>query len=237
VAKAAPVRVDLHNHTTHSSDGALTPLRLLELAAARGLHCLAVTDHDSLKGGRECARIAAGNPHLPRVIPGEEVFSRDGEVVGLFLEEEVPSGLSFEETVALIRQQGGVVYLPHPFDSIRRGTIEPEKRDLAARLADIIEVRNGRMLRPAFNERAFQLAAAYQKPMGAGSDAHYAGEVGRAFLEMTALPDRENLVDLVRAGRVGEPLGGLGEAKAWLYHFRTGSGKLARLLRARVRRF
>jgi predicted metal-dependent phosphoesterase TrpH len=228
---AGSFRLDLHNHTDHSSDGALSPLRLLELAAARGLDALAVTDHGTLRGGLECAALAAADPSLPRVIPGAEINTAHGEIVGLYLSEDIPSGLSVDRTVEAIHAQGGLAYLPHPFDGIRRATIAPEQRERAACLVDIIEVRNGRMLLSSFNRRAFALAARLGKPMGAGSDAHYAGEVGRAFVQVPALPHPANLVELLRAGELSPQLSFLEESRAWLFHLRTGTGKLARALR------
>lgn len=230
-----PVRLDLHNHTHHSADGSLSPRRLLELAAGRGLHCIAVTDHGTLRGGLECSVLAASDPRLPRVIPGMEIFTAGGEVIGLYLQEEVTSGLTVAETVARIRALGGIVYLPHPFDSIRRAAIEAAERDWAAREADIIEVRNGRMLLPLFNRRALELAVKLGKPMGAGSDAHYAGEVGRAYMEIAALPDRETLVELLQAGRPGRPLSRSREALAWVFHLRTGMTKTRAYLAKRIR--
>jgi predicted metal-dependent phosphoesterase TrpH len=224
----ATFRLDLHNHTDRSSDGSLRPRDLLELAAGRGLHVVAVTDHGTLGGGLECAALAAVDASLPRVIPGEEILTAHGEIIGLYLTEEVPSGLSVQQTVQAIHEQGGVAYLPHPFDGIRRAAIDRAKLEQAAGLVDVIEVRNGRMLFPSYNRRAFELAADLQKPMGAGSDAHYAGEVGRAFVEIDALPEPSTLVELLTRGRLSPPLSFWAESQAWLFHLRTGTGKLAR---------
>jgi predicted metal-dependent phosphoesterase TrpH len=230
------IRLDLHNHTHHSSDGTMTPRRLLELAGKRGLDCLAVTDHDTLRGGLECARLAAADVGLPRVIAGQEVTTRSGELVGLYLSEEVPSGLTLLEAVAAIHGQGGLVYLPHPFDHLRRRTVAKSHLLKAAELADIIEVRNGRMLREAFNRRAAELAQRMRKPGGAGSDAHFPGEVGRAYVEVAELPTRDTLLELLAAGATSRTLSPRGRSLAWLYHLRTGTGKLRRTLRARAPR-
>jgi predicted metal-dependent phosphoesterase TrpH len=222
---SGPLRIDLHNHTHHSSDGTLPPRRLLELAAARGLDCLAVTDHDTLAGGLECAALAERDPGLPRVIPGQEVSTREGELVGLFLTRQVPAGLALMEAAERIHAQGGLVYLPHPFDTIRRGTVLPSHLARASLAADIIEVRNGRMLRESFNAQAEALARRLDKPRGAGSDAHFAGEVGRAFVEIGELPTRETLADLLKEGELGRPLSVRGRSLAWFYALRTGAGK------------
>ncbi len=124
-------------------------------------------------------------------------------MIGLYLRDEIPAGLTPDETVAAIREQDGLVYLPHPFDTLRRGSIRPEAREAVARQADILEVRNGRALLPRFDGRAAALAAALGKAGAAGSDAHYAAEVGRVWVEVAAPPTPETLMELLRAGRVG----------------------------------
>ena len=108
-------------------------------------------------------------------------------MIGFYLDEEVPPGLPLDETVRRIHAQGGVAYLPHPFDRYRRSTIPPEWRERAAALCDVIEVGNGRTMRPAFDRDALALAGADRAVvLGAGSDAHYAAEVGRVFLDIPA---------------------------------------------------
>ncbi len=137
------LRIDLHNHTDYSPDGVLSPLRLLLLARARGLDCIAVTDHNRLEGALRCLELAEGDSSLPRVIPGVEVRSRHGEIVGLFLERDIPAGRSALHTIDLIRAQGGIVYLPHPYDVFRRATLTPDRVEEVARHVDVIEVANG----------------------------------------------------------------------------------------------
>ena len=195
-------RLDLHNHTSYSSDGVLPPAALLTVARARGLDCIAVTDHNSVKGGVEALRLALADSGLPRVIPGVELATDVGEVIGLYVEEDIPAGLPLSESVARIRAQGGVVYLPHPFDRLRRGAISARARLCAAGLADIIEVVNGRSLGPRVAAKAAALARDTAKPAGAGSDAHRAPEVGIAYVVVAELPTPETLVALVAAGRL-----------------------------------
>jgi predicted metal-dependent phosphoesterase TrpH len=197
---ASGLRVDLHNHTFHSADGTMAPSALLEAARAAGVAYLAVTDHDTIRGGVEALALAEADPTLPRVIPGVEVRTEVGEIIGLYVVEEIPRGLPLEEAVARIRAQGGLVYLPHPFDVFRRGTISRTERDRAAQLADIIEVVNGRALGPRAERKSDRLARDLGKSRGAGSDAHHAGEVGRAAVSVAEGPTRETLVELVGAG-------------------------------------
>lgn len=182
------LRVDLHNHTDCSPDGLLGPLRLLRLAQARGLDCIAVTDHDRIVGARRCLELAEADPSLPRVIPGVEVRSKHGEIVGLFLERDIPAGRSGLYTIDLIHAYGGIVYLPHPFDHLRRATLAADRVEELARHADVIEVANGRALLPQANGRALALATRSGARLGAGSDAHFAGEVGRCYLEIPLAP-------------------------------------------------
>ena len=209
----------------------MSPLRLLRVAAARGLDCIAVTDHDSLRGAEECARLSATDPTLPRVIPGEEILTSNGEIVGLYLREEIPGGLSPLETVERIREQGGLVYLPHPLDGIRGATIHGEFLELAARAADVIEVSNGRSLCPSFSRKALDLAARLGKPMGAGSDAHFEREVGRAYMEVPSLPERADLLEVLRAGRPSRDMGPLDTALGWAFCLTTAATKAGKGLR------
>jgi predicted metal-dependent phosphoesterase TrpH len=196
------LRLDLHNHTWHSSDGVMSPADLLRTARANGLACVAVTDHNTIAGALEAAALADADPTLPRVIPGVEVSTADGDVIGLYVREPVPRGLSAADTVAVLRQQGALVYLPHPYDMIRRGTISAGVRDQTARQVDIVEVLNGRSLSPLPAKNSERLAYRCAKARGAGSDAHGPAEVGRAYVTVQSLPTRDDLVSLVAAGAV-----------------------------------
>jgi predicted metal-dependent phosphoesterase TrpH len=196
------LRLDLHNHTSFSPDGLMSPADLLHAARANGLACLAVTDHNTIEGALAAVALAEADPTLPGVIPGIEVSSAHGDVIGLYLREAIPPRLPVSETIALIREQGGLVYLPHPFGVMRRGTIASQVRDEAADQADIIEVLNGRSLSPLAVRNAQGLARIHAKPGGAGSDAHGRAEVARAYVVIDENPTRENLVALVATGTV-----------------------------------
>jgi predicted metal-dependent phosphoesterase TrpH len=113
---ASGLRLDLHNHTAFSPDGLMSPAVLLAAAKARGLSCIAITDHNTIRGALQGAALAESDPTLPRVIPGMELSTRDGEVIGLYLSEEIPSRLTAVEAIVRIKAQGGLVCLPHPFD-------------------------------------------------------------------------------------------------------------------------
>lgn len=225
-AGQGPIRLDLHNHTDASPDGFMSPQALLERARARGIACIAVTDHGSIDGALACAVLAADDPSLPRVIVGEEIETEVGEVIGLFVHEEIPEGLPLEQTVERIRMQGGIVYLPHPCDEVRRSAVHGEARLHAARAADVVEVRNGRSLLRDYDSEALRLAAGVGALLGAGSDAHYPGEVGRAYLEVDRVPDRHDFVDVLRRGRPSPRPPAVVYTLSWLYLARSKLAKL-----------
>jgi predicted metal-dependent phosphoesterase TrpH/glycosyltransferase involved in cell wall biosynthesis len=178
------VLCDLHMHTSWSADCAVDAADLVMHAAAIGLGAIAVTDHNVFGGALETKELA--RDHQLVVIPGEEVKTDgQGEVIGLFLREEIPRGLSFADTVAAIKEQGGLVYLPHPFD--RMHSI-PDPATLQRHLADIdiFEVYNARLLFEAYNDEALRFARKYNLTMAAGSDAHVLQGVGTGAVRMRA---------------------------------------------------
>lgn len=196
------LRLDLHNHTAFSTDGLLSPRELLVEASTRGISCIAVTDHDTVEGARQAVALAEADPMLPRVIPGVELSTQSGEIIGLYVHEDIPPRLPVGDALARIRKQGGLVYLPHPFDWPRRGAVDARERERIAEQCDIIEVVNGRSLGPWCARRAQGLARRLGKPGGAGSDAHRVAEVGMAYVLVDAMPTRESLATLLTSGTV-----------------------------------
>jgi predicted metal-dependent phosphoesterase TrpH/glycosyltransferase involved in cell wall biosynthesis len=191
---------DLHMHTSWSNDCQVEPDELVAHAEAIGLGAIAVTDHNVFGGALEAADAARDSGLV--VIPGEEVKTDgQGEVIGLFLREEIPRGLSFAETIAAIREQGGVVYLPHPFD--RMHSI-PSAKTLHAHLAeiDVFEVYNARLLFEGYNDEALRFAGKYGLTAGAGSDAHVLQGVGTGALRMRAFRDRDEFLLSLRTAQV-----------------------------------
>jgi hypothetical protein len=173
---------DLHMHTSWSHDCSIEVDELLDHAEAEGLGAIAVTDHNVLGGALEAAEKARGRRLI--VIPGEEVKTAEqGEVIGLFLREEIPRGMSFGDTVAAIRAQGGLVYVPHPFDRMHA---IPDPATLHRHLAeiDVLEVYNARLLFEAYNDEALRFARKYNLIPGAGSDAHVLAGVGTGAVRM-----------------------------------------------------
>jgi predicted metal-dependent phosphoesterase TrpH len=222
------LRLDLHNHTSFSADGLMAPGQLLSAAKVHGLDCIAVTDHNTVRGALSALALSEADPSLPRVIPGIELLTEDGEVVGLYVREDIPRGLPLREAVDHIRALGGLVYLPHPFDVFRRGAIARGEREYAAQQSDLVEATNGRALGPRSGAKSAGLAVRHGKPRGAGSDAHHKREVGRAYVVVDQLPTRETLVELVAAGSVEHRLGVWEYATNWLMQ---ASSPLTRLWR------
>jgi len=194
------VVADLHLHTSWSHDCQIPVEDLLDHAEAQGLGAIAVTDHNVFGGALEAAELARDRDLI--VIPGEEVKTADqGEVIGLFLSEEIPRGQSFGETVAAIRSQGGVVYLPHPFDRLHA---IPEPATLHRHLAevDVLEVYNARLLFEAYNDEALRFARKYDLTMGAGSDAHVLQGVGTGAVRMRAFEGPDDFLASLRTAQV-----------------------------------
>ena len=194
------ILADLHLHTSWSSDCSIEVEDLLDHAQAAGLGAIAVTDHNVFGGALEAVELARDRDLI--VIPGEEVKTDgQGEVIGLFLKEEIPRGMSFSETVAAIKGQGGLVYLPHPFD--RMHSI-PKPLTLHRHLADIdvFEVYNARLLFEAYNDEALRFARKYNLTMGAGSDAHVPPGLATGGLRMRAFDGPEEFMLSLRSAEV-----------------------------------
>ena len=194
------ILADLHMHTNWSHDCAVDPADLIMYAEANGLGAIAVTDHNVFGGAHETVELA--REHDLVVIPGEEIKTDgQGEVIGLFLREEIPRGQSFADTVAAIKAQGGLVYVPHPFD--RMHSI-PEPATLQRHLADIdvFEVYNARLLFEAYNEEALRFARKYNLTPGAGSDAHVLQGVGTGAMRMRAFEGPQEFLLSLRSAQV-----------------------------------
>jgi predicted metal-dependent phosphoesterase TrpH len=195
------VRVDCHLHTALSGDAVTTIDQLAERVESEQLDVICITDHNVTAAAVAAAERGIG----ARVIIGEEIRTREGDLIGLFLTERVPYVLPLGEAVGLIRAQGGLVYLPHPFDP-GRSSLGPAAEQLCADgLADVVEVFNAKVEDQRCNERAAALAASCGLPGAAGSDAHDPDGIGAAYLE---LPDfdgpGEFLAALKRAEITGE---------------------------------
>ncbi len=191
------IHAELHCHTCYSKDSLMLPDRLI--AVARAARAAAPGDHrpQRFRRAREAVRI---DPAL--VIPGEEIMTSSGELLAYYLVEVVPPGLSPERTIAILRQQGAVVSIAHPFDALRAGHWEESELRKVLPLVDAIEVFNARVASPGANRRAAELAAAAGKPGTAGSDAHAYIEVGRTTMHLPEFHDAAGLRAALGGGEV-----------------------------------
>jgi hypothetical protein len=190
---------DFHVHTSYSKDCAMAVEEVLERAAEVGLDVLAVTDHNEIAGALEAQALA--ERYGVRVIVGEEVKTCEGEVIGLFLKERIAPGMSFAQTIAEIKRQGGVVYVPHPFDRLHS---VPGSTLLKANLTDIdvIEVFNSRIAYPGFNEKAVRFSERHRVPAAAGSDAHVLPGLGTALTGMGEFTGPDDFVEALSGSHI-----------------------------------
>ncbi len=192
------MRVDLHMHTMWSGDATTTPEELREAVTESQIDVLCITDHGTINGGLELAD-ALGC----RVVVGEEVKTTAGEIIGLFLTERLPFGMKPSEAVASIRRQGGLVYVPHPFDPMRHCLAEGALRELADDGSlDAVEVLNAKISLAHLNQRAADFAAEHGLARGAGSDAHEPSAIGAAYVEMPDFDGPASFLQSLRQGRI-----------------------------------
>jgi predicted metal-dependent phosphoesterase TrpH len=202
------IKADLHIHTCYSAD-CLTPLeRIVERCLELGIDCIAVADHNTIAGALRLREMAPF-----RVIVAEEILTVVGEVMGLFLSEEVARGLSAQETISRIRDQGGLVAIPHPF-----GRSLPWHSNVLTSMeilpqVDIIEAFNSRTPFSGSVRRAAMLAKEQGKAASAGSDAHTLGEIGRAYVQMPEFDGPEDFLSSLAQGQI------FGQKSSYLAHF------------------
>jgi predicted metal-dependent phosphoesterase TrpH len=194
---AGLLRIDFHMHSHGSHDCLSHPEDVLEAARSRGVHRIALTDHDRLD-----VSLAMAKRHPDAVIPAEEVRTAEGiDVIGLYLHAAIPKGTPARAVCDRIHEQGGLVYLPHPYAGGKGGG--GRLAEALAPHVDVVEVFNGRLHDPRENELALALAKRHAKLEGAGSDAHTVGEVGRSWVELPLHPNRPDaLVQALPRGRV-----------------------------------
>lgn len=190
----------MHSHTMWSGDSTTTPDEISAAVEESGIDVLCITDHNAIKGAVDLLE------RLPcRVIVGEELRTHAGEIIGLFLNERIPTGTQPSDAARAIRGQGGIVYIPHPHDPMRRNLSESALNALIEEgLVDAIEVINAKTSLPSLNARAASTAAAHQLAAGAGSDAHVPDAIGAAYVEM---PDFDGPQDFLSKLRLGRPVG------------------------------
>jgi predicted metal-dependent phosphoesterase TrpH len=209
------LRCDLHLHSFRSHDSNTGLDKIIRTCLERGINCVALTDHNSFASALELQRLAP----FP-VIPGEEVMTTEGEIIGLFLQEEIPRGMSPGATAEEIKRQGGVVYIPHPFDRLRKGPLAREALLEIIDMVDVVETFNSRITLMEDVRAAEQFAATHGKLKGAGSDAHVWWELGRSYVEMEQFEGKDGFLASLARGRVA------GRLSSPAVHFFSSYSKL-----------
>ena len=191
------LKADLHIHTQYSND-CNTPLeKIVSRCLEIGINCIAICDHGTAEGALRMRDMA---PFL--VIVAEEILTHHGEIMGMFLEETIPSGLSVEKTISRIRAQGALVCIPHPFDAFRRSALRNQIIEEIAEQIDIIEIFNSRTLPHRHSAKALAFASKYGIAKSAGSDAHTLCEIGNAYVEMPEFNGRDDFLQALEKGNI-----------------------------------
>jgi len=190
------IKIDLHTHSVGSPDGGITLEEYAKLLDDKVLDMIAVTDHDSIDQA-----LAIQNKLGPRIIIGEEITSLEGEIIGLFLKQKVEPGLSAIKTVQAIKSQGGLVYIPHPFETMRKG-ITKSAIDSISDEIDIVEVYNGRAVFQNKGPQALTWARLNDKIGAASSDAHGLKGIGTTYSSVETVPTKESFLEILKTARL-----------------------------------
>lgn len=192
------IKVELHTHTHYSYDTNTSFYEIITGCKKRGIQVLGVSDHNEIEGAKRLATIAPF-----KVIIGQEILTKEGEVIGFFISKYIKPGLSMKKTISLIKKQGGVVYLPHPFDKTTRKTAVKEGFiENIIENVDIVETHNGRTILPSDNKEAFLFAKKHQKLISCGSDAHTSFEFGRNYLLMDEFNDAKSFLKSIKKAKL-----------------------------------
>jgi len=223
--------VELHVHSALSYDGRDPIDLILEQAAAVDLDAIAITDHDEIDASLEAVDLAGEYDLIG--IPGIEISSKAGHILGMGVTEAVPPGLPYGKTLERIHEQGGIAIVPHPFQESRHGVMARITREELA-TADSIEVYNSRLLTGRANRQAERFARGHGLPMTAGSDAHISEMVGQAVTRVDAEePTAESILEAITAGQTSVE----GKRTPWRISFRQAAGGAKRRVATRFGEF
>ena len=173
------LKADFHIHTKYSMDSQSELEDIIKRCQKLGIDCVAIADHDAVEGGLKMLEITPF-----KVIVAEEILTFSGEVMGMFLKKRIASGIPLETAIAAIKEQGGLVSIPHPFDPVRGLRLNADEFNKLVTQIDLIEVFNARVLSPQTNSKSLHFAREYNLPGVAGSDAHTISEIGNVFVEL-----------------------------------------------------
>ena len=183
------MKYDLHIHSKYSSDGVLEPEKIVKIAMKKGLDGIAVTDHNTIKGGLKAKKYETEDF---KIIIGSEIMTERGEIIGLFLSEEVKSK-DAQGIISEIKEQGGIVVIPHPFDGLRHSAFHPTKEDV--KFIDGVEGFNSRCVFQKYNTKAVEFAIKHDLAITGGSDAHFQNEIGNGGIVTEAEDIRETIIN------------------------------------------
>jgi predicted metal-dependent phosphoesterase TrpH len=190
------IKLELHIHTAASSDSLLTKRSLLLMCKIRKIDCIAITDHNILKSAISYRQLF--KKHGIQIIPGEEILTTEGEIIGLFLKEQIEAGQSPEETVSEIIAQGGLVYVPHPYDEKRMKTVLSDNGiERISKYVNVMECHNGRNANPQYSEKQNEICERWGFQKVIGSDAHTAFELGRNYAWIEPFESEKEFLDVV----------------------------------------
>ncbi|MBI4287061.1 MAG: PHP domain-containing protein [Chloroflexi bacterium] len=191
------LKADLHVHTRYSFDSTMELQSIIDRCTGLGISCVSVNDHGTIEGALKLRELAPF-----KVIVGQEILTTEGEVMGLFLQQAVPKGLSPVRTAEMVKEQGGLFGLPHPFDKIGRWGLPKSTIHRLAPLIDVIEVFNSRTLFFWDSAKTRLFAQQHHIPASGGSDAHVPWEVGRAYVEMPDFNGPKEFIEALAEGHI-----------------------------------
>ncbi|MBE0067945.1 PHP domain-containing protein [Thermoanaerobacterium thermosaccharolyticum] len=193
------MKLAFHVHTNYSHDGFSKILNLKERLMKKGIDIVAISDHNTLKGAVEAEKLFGDDV---RVIKCEEIKTQDGEIIGLFLSQEIPPLLSIDETIKRIKYQGGLVCVPHPFDRMRKSKIHLDALYRIIDEIDIVEVSNARNIYPQDDKLALDFADKYGKLKICGTDAHILFEIGHTYVELEDFKDSKEFLNSLKDAKL-----------------------------------
>lgn len=216
--------VELHSHTCWSKDCVVSFDRIIRFCQQRGIDRIAITDHNTADGALAMKQIA---PEL--VIVGEEIMTDRGELLGYYVQETIPPGLTPDETIKRLRDQGAVISVSHPFDRLRKGAWEEAELLKIIDKVDAIEVFNARCMFPADNVKAQAFAEKHGLTGTVGSDAHSRAEYGRALMRLQPFDDAPGFLAALREAQH------VTRYSSWFVHFHSKTAKWSKKLGLRQR--
>jgi predicted metal-dependent phosphoesterase TrpH len=212
------LRADFHIHTKYSMDCSNELEDIIKRCLKLGLNCIAIADHDAVEGGLELQKLAPF-----KVIVAEEILTYDGEIMGMFLKQRIASGIPIGKAIAAIKEQGGLVNIPHPFDPMRGLRLDEDEFDQLAPQIDLIEVFNARVLSAQTNKEAVNFAKEHNLPGTAGSDSHSIAEMGSVAVTMNDFNTPAEFLAALKTAKI------VGKRASPLVHFHSTLAKIKKI--------